>query len=337
MRNLLRILMVLVGATATTTVARAQPEPLVLMTWGGVWQKTFEQVAADYQAATGQPVRVIAQGGGDAGLARLVAQKARPEVDLWTTNMVNYGRILSAGVLAPLDVAAIPNAKDVPESMRFSHGITAWVSQRGIFYRKDLVPFEPKSWQDLWDPRFKGKMAGPAGSFDPGYFPLMASVINGCNERNLDPGFAKLKELRGSFVAFYTNNVQSIRMVEAGEVSLVAWGILPNVIQHLGPGSKYALVIPDPAFVAETPITMVAGRPRMKESQAFINYVLSPAVQAKLAAAFGSAPANVKADPPELLKDILPDSSKVYRVDYPYLSSIMNSIIDRYDREIMQR
>ncbi|MCC7346357.1 MAG: extracellular solute-binding protein [Variibacter sp.] len=326
-----------VFALAAVCPANAQPEPLVLMTWGGVWQKTFEQVAADYQQATGQPVKVVVQGGGDAGLARLIAQKAKPEIDLWTTNMVNYGRILPAGVLAPLDVAAIPNAKDVPEALRFSHGITAWVSQRGIFYRKDLVPFEPKTWQDLWDPRLKGKMAGPAASFDPGYFPLMASVINGGSERNLDPGFAKLKELRGSFVAFYTNNVQSIRMLEAGEVSLVAWGILPNVINHLGPGSKYALVIPKPAFVAETPITMIAGRPRVKESQAFINYVLSPEVQTKLATAFGSAPANAKAKPPAILQEILPDASTVYRVDYPYLSSVMNDIIDRYEREIMPR
>ncbi|MBK9605304.1 MAG: extracellular solute-binding protein [Betaproteobacteria bacterium] len=318
-------------------LAHAQSDALVLMTWGGVWQKTFEKVAADYQAKTGQAVKVVAQASADAGLARLIAQKDKPEVDLWTPNMVNYGRGLPAGVLAPLNAAAIPNAKDVPESLRFSHGITAWVSQRGIFYRKDLVPFVPTKWQDLWDPRLKGKMAGPAATFDPGYFPLMASVINGGNERNLDPGFAQLRALRENFLAFYTNNVQSIRMLEAGEVSLIAWGVLPNVISHLGPGSNYAFVIPKPAFVAETPITVIAGTPRMKQSLDFINYALSPEVQAVLASAFGSAPANSRAKAPEILQQILPELANVYKVDYDYLSSVMTAVIDRYDREIMRR
>ena len=318
-------------------IAQAQNEPLVLMTWGGVWQKTFDKVAADYQAKTGQVVKVVAQASADAGLARLIAQKAKPEVDLWTPNMVNYGRGLPAGVLAPLNTAGIPNARDVPETLRFSHGITAWVSQRGIFYRKDLVPFVPTRWQDLWDPRMKGKMAGPAATFDPGYFPLMAAVINGGNERNLDPGFAQLRPLRENFVAFYTNNVQSIRMLEAGEVSLIAWGVLPNVISHLGPGSNYAFVIPKPAFVAETPIAVVAGTPRMKQALDFINYALSPDVQTVLATAFGSAPANSKAKPPEILQQILPELGNVYKVDYDYLSGIMDRVIDRYDREIMQR
>ncbi|MCC7347075.1 MAG: extracellular solute-binding protein [Variibacter sp.] len=335
MSRMLRALLVLAGIGAASG-AQAQ-EPLTLMTWGGVWQKTFEKVAADYQAKTGQAVKVVAQASADAGLARLIAQKSRPEVDLWTPNMVNYGRALPVGVLAPLELAALPNAKDVPETLRFSHGITAWVSQRGIFYRKDLVPFAPTKWQDLWDPRLKGKMAGPAATFDPGYFPLMAAAINGGNERNLDPGFAKLKELKGSFVAFYTNNVQSIRMLEAGEVPLIAWGVLPNVIQHLGPDSKYAFVIPKPAFVAETPITIVANGARMKQAQAFVDYVLSPPVQAVLAEAFGSAPANAKAKAPAILQQILPELSAVYKVDYEYLSSVMNGIIDRYDREIMQR
>ncbi|HVL56812.1 MAG TPA: extracellular solute-binding protein [Burkholderiaceae bacterium] len=336
MRKILRTIL-LAAAGLGAGGAYAQGDALVMMTWGGVWQKTFDKIAADYQKKTGKQVRVVTQASADAGLARLIAQKARPEVDVWTPNMVNYGRALPAGVLAPLNVSALPNAADVPKSLQFSHGITTWVSQRGIFYRKDLVPFEPTKWEDLWDPRLKGKMAGPAATFDPGYFPLMAAVINGGNERNLDPGFAKLKQLRESFVAFYTNNPQSIRMLEAGEVPLVAWGVLPNVIQHLGPDSKFGFVIPKPAFVAETPMTVVAGTAREKDALAFINYALSPEVQSEIAAAFGSAPANRKATPPPILQKMLPDVDSIYKVDYEYLASEMSKIIDRYDREIMQR
>lgn len=326
----------LVGiAMLASGVARA--EPLVLMTWGGVWQKTFQELAATYKEKTGKEVTIIAQGGGDAGIARLIAQKGKSDVDLWTTNMINYIRALDAKVLEPLDVSQIPNAANVDKKLIFSHAITAWVSQRGIFYRKDLVPFEPKEWKDLWDPRLKGKIAAPAATFDPGYFPLMAALINGGNEKNLDPGFANLVKLKGSIASFYTNNVQSIRLIESGEVALVAWGIMPNVVPHLGPGSKYGFVIPKPALVAETPITMVAGTTKKKEALEFINFVLSVESQEVLSKALGSAPANSKAQPPESIKPILSGVSNNYVVDYRVLGDSLSKIIDRYDREIMAR
>ncbi len=335
MARLARMAALALGVAVSTP---AHSEALVMMTWGGVWQKTFEKIAADYQAKTSRQVSVVAQTNADAGLARLIAQKAKPEVDLWTPNMVNYTRAVQAGVLAPLPgTSAIPNSADVPATLRFSHGITAWVSQRGIFYRRDLVPFTPTKWTDLWDARLAGKMAAPAATFDPGYFPLMAAVINGGNERNLDPGFEHLKQLSSRITAFYTSNVQSIRMLEAGEVSLIAWGVLPNVIQYLGPDSKYGFVIPKPAFVAETPITIVEGTKNAAAAADFVNYVLSPEVQPVLAAAFGSAPANSKSQIPDNLKPILSDVSGNYVVDYGVLSGSLSGIIDRYDKQIMAR
>ncbi len=326
----------LLGAAMLTTSA-ARAEPVVLMTWGGVWQKTFQQLATIYKEKTGKDVTIVAQATGDAGLARLIAQKGKSDVDLWTPNMINYTRALDAKVLEPIDPKQLANAANVHPNLIFSHSITAWVSQRGIFYRKDLVPFEPKEWKDLWDPRLKGKMAAPAAAFDPGYFPLMASVINGGNEKNLDVGFTNLAKLKGSISTFYTNNVQSIRLLEAGEVALVAWGVLPNVIKHLGTDSKYGFVIPKPAFVAETPIAIVAGTAKKKEAVEFINFVLSVEAQEILSAALGSTPANSKAKIPDSIKSIISDASNNYVVDYGTLSRDLGKIIDRYDREVMAR
>ncbi len=317
--------------------AQAQEKPLVFMTWGGVWQKTFTDLAKEYEVATKQPVTVIAQGAGEAGVARLIAQKSNPEVDIWSTNMVNYERAKKEGVIAPINKAAIPNTANINNSLVFSHGVTAWVSLRGIFYRKDLVPFEPKTWEDLWDPRLKGKMAAPAASFDPGYFPTMAALISGGNEKNLAPGFAKLKQLRPSVVTFYTNNVQSIRLLEAGEVGLVAWGILPNVISYIKPGSNYGFVVPEkPLLVAETPITLVANNPRQKQAEKFLDFLLSDAAQTRMAADFGAMPASNKAKGPDVVQSILKNLDNSYAMDYGHLAATMSDIISQYDREVIQ-
>lgn len=325
------VLAVMTGGAASAA------ESLVLMTWGGVWQKTFQELAATYKAETGNEVAVLSQASADAGLARLIAQKDKVEVDLWTPNMVNYIRAVEAGVLAPGEWASLKNAADVPKELQFSHAITAWVSQRGIFYRKDLAPFALTKWQDLWDERLKGKIAAPAATFDPGYFPLMAAVINGGSEKNLDPGFQSLQKLKGSVATFFTSNVQSIRLLEAGEVAVVAWGVLPNVIKHLGPDSKYGFVIPKPAFVAETPIAVVAGTPKKKAALDFINFILSPKSQAVLSAALGSVPANAKVAIPDAIKPIASDVVGHHVVNYDAMTSDLKKIMDRYDREIMAR
>lgn len=316
--------------------AAAQEKPLVFMTWGGVWQQTFEKLAKDYEAMTKQPVTVVAQGAGEAGVARLIAQKAKPEVDIWSTNMINYQRAMKEGVIVPIDKARIPNTANINAPLIFSHGVTAWVSLRGIFYRKDLVPFEPTKWEDLWDPRLKGKIGAPAASFDPGYFPTMAALLAGGSEKNLAPGYAKLKTLRPSVVTFFTNNVQSIRLLEAGEVGLIAWGVLPNVISYIKPGSNYGFVVPSkPLLVAETPLTIVAG-PRVKQSEDFVNFLLSESVQGQLAEAFGALPANRKAKGPEVVQSILSNLDGAYPMDYAHMADNMSTIISQYDREVIQ-
>lgn len=312
-------------------------KPLVFMTWGGVWQQAFDIIAKEYQAKTGQPVSIIVQGAGEAGLARVIAQKDKPEIDLWSTNMINYERARKAGVLAPIDKSAVPNTAKMDQSLIFSHGITTWVSLRGIFYRKDLVPFEPKTWEDLWDPRLKGKIAAPAATFDPGYFPTMAALIAGGNERDLNPGFKKLKDLRPSVLTFYTNNVQSIRLLESGEVGLTAWGILPNVISYIKPGGNYGFVVPNkPLLIAETPIALIAGAPRKKEAEAFLNYLLSTDVQTRIAEAFGARPVNGDAKGPEVVESILTNLKGAYAINYDYLSDHLSDIIKNYDKEVVQ-
>ena len=318
--------------------AQAQEKPpIVFMTWGGVWQQTFDKIAKEYEAKTKQPVQVVVQGAGEGGLARVIAQKANPDIDLWSTNMINYERAKTAGVISAIDKSQIPNTSKIAPSLVFSHGVTGWVSLRGIFYRKDLVPFEPTKWEDLWDARLKGKLAAPGASFDPGYFPTMAALLAGGSEKNLEPGYQKLKSLRPSVLTFYTNNVQSIRLLENGEVGLVAWGVLPNVIGYIKPGGNYGFVVPTrPLLIAETPITLIANSPRQKAAEAFLDYLLSTEVQTEIASAFGALPANGDAKGPEVVQSALSNVSGAYQMDYKVLADNMSNIIKQYDQEVVQ-
>lgn len=334
-----RSLVILVAAGLLAAPAFVQAsDPIVLMTWGGTWQKAFEELAKEYEQQTRQPVRVVTQATAEVGLSRLKAQAGRPEVDLWTSNPSNLERAIEEDLLQELTPELVPNLTKVPERLRWREGVSAWVSLRGIFYRKDLAPFALTKWEDLWDARLKDKIAAPAASFDPGYFIIMSSLVSGGSERNVDPGFAKLRQLKSNITTFFPSNVHSIRLLEAGEVAVVAWGVLPNVYQYLGPGSKYAFVIPKkPVFVSQTPIAIAKGTPRLKPAAAFVNWVLAEDVQTRLTGAIGAAPANRQARAPEKIRDIMPSLDEIYHIDWRAVTPNLKPWADRYNKEVQTR
>jgi spermidine/putrescine-binding protein len=57
-----------------------------------------------------------------------------------------------AGLLEPLDAAAVPNVGLVGEPFRkaFPYGIPTDFGKTGFAYRKDLIKERPTSWHDLW-------------------------------------------------------------------------------------------------------------------------------------------------------------------------------------------
>ena len=60
-----------------------------------------------------------------------------------------------AGLLEPLDTAAVPNVKLVGAAFRtaFPWGIPTDFGKTGFAYRKDLISERPTSWNELFDAR----------------------------------------------------------------------------------------------------------------------------------------------------------------------------------------
>ena len=65
--------------------ARAAPERIRLMTWGGHWLDIFRPIAEKYEKETGTKVEFVVQTGAADGMNKLLAQKSNPQVDVWTS------------------------------------------------------------------------------------------------------------------------------------------------------------------------------------------------------------------------------------------------------------
>jgi spermidine/putrescine transport system substrate-binding protein len=101
---------------------------------------------------------------GTTGVAAQIAQIANNPgaYDLSLAGVPVSSQMKLAGIIEPLDVAAVPNLKLVPQEFRTAYplGIPTDFGKTGYGYRKDLIPERPTSWKDLINlaPKYSGKI-----------------------------------------------------------------------------------------------------------------------------------------------------------------------------------
>jgi putative spermidine/putrescine transport system substrate-binding protein len=331
------------AAAAFALIAAAPPPAaaqtkVTILTWAGNFLEAFQSVRPDIEKATGTKIEFVTQGSGAAGLTTLEAQKANPQVDLWTAPEGVATTALAGGVIEPVAADQVPNTKNIPPKLIFPAGPAIWMSPRGIFYRVDKTPFEIKTWEDLWDPRLKGLVTVSIQQ-DKGAFMLISALLAGGSEKDMDKGFEKMKALKPNLGAVYKGDAESLKFVESGEVAVVGWGVLGVIYKHLGPGSNYRFVMPKkPQFLSTNLITLVKGRPHKAESLKVMNAILEAGNLERIVEFLGSIPSNRNAKAPSKIRDVIPPlGDDIYQPDWKVVDANYGAWVDRWNREIQTR
>lgn len=174
-----RLLPMLVAATLLTGHPVAAAEPTVLNLYSSRHYQTDEALYENFTKKTGIKVNRI-EANEDALLERLRNEGARSPADVLVT--VDAGRLWRAeqmGLFQPVRSKAleerIPAELRHPEGLWFSFSVRA----RPIFYAKGTVnPAAIKDYEDLADPRWKGKVCVRSSS-NMYNLSLMSSMIAG--------------------------------------------------------------------------------------------------------------------------------------------------------------
>jgi putative spermidine/putrescine transport system substrate-binding protein len=284
------------------SVALAQKEPLVVSVWGGNWKDTVEKIAGKaFTAKTGVPVEFEVGGTLDR-LAKARVAKGSPLVDLnFTTTHV--GRLyISDGLYQKLDMAKLPNAKDLAkEAHRSDFHIGTWAYVYTIAYRPDQVPMEITKWSDLWDPRLKGKVGLP--DFDPSHIITIGALLDGGDEMNWQKGQERLKKLKPNVAAFYSTDARSQDLMKTGEAPVQVM-LSINAFHLIDQGLNVKVVTPadKPGIVGIDTAAIMAGTKKADLAHQFIDLTLSKEIQEQLVQAFKAGPTNLKAAVPAKLR-----------------------------------
>jgi spermidine/putrescine-binding protein len=217
-----------------------------------------EEMLAKLQAgASGYDVIIPS----DYTVAIMIKQDMLETVDV--TQLSNFGNIDPRFVNRNYDPG---NKYSIP----YQWGTTA------LIYDKTLVPSEPKSWADLWDPAYKSRLVFLDDEREVMGMALQVLGFdrNSTNETELNQAEQKLIELKANILKFDSD------APETAIISGEAWaGLVYN-----GNASLALAEDPNVAYICPTEgctiwfdnLAIPKGAPHMDAAMLFLNWVLDP-------------------------------------------------------------
>jgi putative spermidine/putrescine transport system substrate-binding protein len=173
----------------------------------------------------------------------------------FNVSALTQGRVLD--IWAPFDVKKMPNLKRVIPKFRLpgDKGVYFASSPIGIMYNTAVFKQKgwkpPTSWKDLWNPKFKGKVAfwdAPSWSFNG---LAVTARLYGGSEKNIEPGMKVYEKAAkaGQIQSLYTSNNQAQQLLVSGDAWITPFffGIMEPWVKQ---GAPLGYAVPKEGQVA---------------------------------------------------------------------------------------
>lgn len=206
--------------------------------------------------------------------AKILAEgrAGRVQADIFD-GIANMLPLREAGLLTPF---AVPNAADYPQPLRDKDGywtaVIMYVFTPGI--NTTLLPKDqaPKTFQDLLDPRLKGKMAWN-GSSMAGAFGFVANVLTTMGEQR---GMAYLRALAGQHVVNVDASSRAVLdQVIAGEYWMNLMAFNHHVAISARKGAPVDWLKLEPAPVTLDALGLLKDAPHPNAARLLLEFLLS--------------------------------------------------------------
>jgi putative spermidine/putrescine transport system substrate-binding protein len=286
------------AALASFSTAQAAGETLYLAGYGGSFEKTLkEKVLPAWEERTGAKV-VYVPGNSTDTLAKLRAQEGAQDLDVAFIDDGPMTQAIQFGYCEKVDDAVFEGIYDnarLLDNKALGVGFIA----TGLAYNKKVFEENgwdaPTSWNDLADPKFKGKIAIPPITNGYGLHALiMMARINGGGENNIEPGFKAFEDQIDQNVLVYEpSSGKMSELFQNGEIVLSVWGsgrLKALADQGFPGGFAYPK---EGAVLLMSAICPITGSDVPELAQDLIAHIVSPEVQAILAEGFGFGPVNM--------------------------------------------
>ena len=235
-----------------------------------------QKIASLFEQETGIKVELF-RSGGSAVMRRFLqeAQAGNIGADVLTTSdPAATAALARKGTFVEFKPK---NFDKVPDAAKDPNG--AYIAQRlnmlGIFVRGDKVPEaeRPRTWSDLTDPKYKGKLVMP----DPSFTALQLVAVATLSQKL---GWGFYEKLKQNDILIVQGHQQVEDMLKRGERVIAAEGLDSYAVDDRRAGHDIVTIYPtEGAFAITSPTAIVKGTPHLNAAKAFAEFMIGDTVQ----------------------------------------------------------
>jgi len=329
------------AATALSLTGRpvwAQSGELVVSNWGGDWNdRTVRFIEAPLVESKG--IRIVrALNMEPERKTKLLAERGLPRgsIDVAHFSAGDAYDLNEQGVLEQLDLKKIPNYANVRPGLRAPYFVPWVFGGVTLAYNPKYIKEPPTSLAELWNPKYAGKL----GVLDQSYYNwiYMAALAGGGKMNQVEPGFAKLTEMKRTMQPKIYPTHQQLAAAFANEDVWISANYSARIAQWAKDGVSVRSSYPKEGAVTIVFGATIPKRARNKEvAYLYLNALLDPKGLGAYATASMYAPATSNAQLSDEVRsavDFTPAQQAVLQnPDYGYQSKNLGKWQEWWNKE----
>lgn len=287
---------ILAGAAAAPflprAAAHAEEQQVVIATWGGDYANLLRGNVEEPLLKPKGITVVQDVGDEDPRVAKMIGQRRLPRGadDVVCLQGVRGHEAEQLGLLETLDESKVPNLAHVLPNLRNATYAPHIYSPQVIIYNPDKVKEPPKTFADLLDPKWKGRV----GVGDINYFYVMMAAAlaatGDVNKVDTDDTRSLAMKLNENGLRLYPSTDSIGAGIKSGEIDVgIMW--LARVIMWQNAGIPVqASFQPEGSVLYMSGMVVPKNAPNKSGAYAYLNAMLEPSAQQMFAAKMGYLP-----------------------------------------------
>jgi putative spermidine/putrescine transport system substrate-binding protein len=223
-------------------------------------------------------------------------------------------RLIASGDAAPVNTSLVPNYKDIFSSLKtqkwnsvngVAYGIPHGRGANLLMYRTDKVSPAPTSWSAVFDKASAYK--GHVTAYDSAIYIADAALYlskskpslgikdpYALDQKQFDAAVALLKAQNADISEYWSDYLKEISAFKSGDSVIgTTWQVIANLAES--EKAKVNAVLPTEGATGWSDTWMISARAKHPNcAYQWMNWIVSPKVNAQVAEWFGEAPANSK-------------------------------------------
>ncbi|WP_240415180.1 ABC transporter substrate-binding protein [Paenibacillus periandrae] len=240
------------------------------------------QIQKKFKEDTGIEIEYLRLSGAGEASTRIQAEKASPKADIFVGGSVEFYEPLASQGL--LEKYSSPNAKDLDAQFNDPKGFwQGWyMGVLGIVlnkdrFKKELEPKgikEPKTWDDLLDPAYKGLFITSNPATAGGGYIFVAEQLFRLGE---DKGWDYLKKLNDNVHHYTPAAGDGINLTATGEfVAGMSWA--HDIVKSAKQGYPIQVIVPEQTAFEIGGVGVVKGGANTDNAKKFVDWLLTKPV-----------------------------------------------------------